>query len=58
MREQAGDDVSGKKQNEAGSKVQSLSTVGTGAGIAARQEVVTANNPPAIEFSQTLGNWV
>lgn len=33
MREQAGDDVSGKKQNEAGSNVQSLSTVGTGVAL-------------------------
>lgn len=35
MREQARDDVYGEKQKEAGSKVLSLSTASTAAGVAA-----------------------
>lgn len=52
MREQAGNNVCGEKQNEAGSKILSLSTVRTTAAIAARQEVVSAIILGPIEFSQ------
>lgn len=55
MREQASDDVSGEKQDEGGSKVLSLSTVGTTLALQPRQGVVTANNSRADRTLSTRG---
>lgn len=57
MCEQAGDDVSGEKQNEAGSKVPSLSTAGTTAGIAAKAGSCDRKYSSGDRVLSTLGTW-